>query len=418
MTFLEIERAGPMNGSLMVQGSKNTVLPILAASLLNPGTTILYHVPKIRDAESMIELMRWIGCNIQWSDDTLKIDAAHINCSELIPEITKSMRCSVNLIAPLLARCGRAVLYEPGGCSLGKRPIDLHIHALEALGAQFAFCDDRIEVKAKCLREAEIALRFPSVGATQQALTAAASINGVCRLINCAREPEVTELCLFLEKMGAEIDGIGGSELTVRGIKNFKPVAYRICADRIVTATYMSAAAVCGGSIRLDGVCREHLTGIIEPFMQMGCEVEFDRTGMRIARDHPLKPISYIETMPYPGFPTDVQSLLLSVLTQADGHSVVKEKVFDARFRTAYQLQKMGADIIIENNCAVVAGSHLRGCRVEAPDLRGGAALAVAALAADGITRIFGYEHIKRGYADIAGDLRKLGAKKSCLIDR
>lgn len=417
MAFLEIERAGPLSGTLMVQGSKNTVLPILAASLLNPGRTILYNVPWIQDVKNMIQLMRQIGCDIVLRGDTVTIDASVINCNELIPEITKSMRSSINFLAPLLARCRRAVLYEPGGCSLGKRPIDLHIYALEAMGASFSFGRERMEVKTNGLREAEIVFRFPSVGATQQALTAAASVNGTCRLINCAREPEVIELCCFLQAMGAEIEGIGSGKLTVRGIRCFRPVKYRICADRIVAATYMSAAAVCGGNIRLGGVCREYLTGILEPFIYMGCEVEFDEWGMMIRRSHLLKPVPYIETMPYPGFPTDVQSLLLSVLTQADGHSVVKERVFDARFRTAYQLQKMGADIIIENNCAIITGSRLNGCRVEAPDLRGGAALVIAALAAEGSTSVYGYEHIKRGYADIAGDLRKLGVQKISLTD-
>jgi len=415
MIYLEIERAGPLSGELVIQGSKNTVLPILAASLLNPGRTVLYNVPKIRDVENMIRMMRQIGCSIAWADDVVDIDASHIYCNELSPDITRSLRSSVNFLAPLLSRCKRAVLHKPGGCSLGKRPIDLHIRALEALGASFSFDEERIQVRTDGLKQAEIKFSFPSVGATQQALTAAAAISGTSRLINCAKEPEVVELCHFLQEMGAEIHGIGTDELTVKGTRDFKSVHYRICADRIVAATYMSAAAICGGNIYLGGICRECLTGITEPFIQMGCEVEFDDQGMFISRNQILKPIEYIETMPYPGFPTDVQSLLLAVLTQAEGQSIVKENVFDARFRTAYQLQKMEADIIIEKNYARIAESSLRGCEVEAPDLRGGAALVIAALAAEGVTRVFGYEHIRRGYSDIVGDLQKLGVRKICL---
>ncbi len=417
MTFLEIERAGPLSGTLSIQGSKNTVLPILAASLLNPGITVLFNVPKIKDVENMLQLMKGIGCNIIWQERTVTIDASHLDCCELVPDITKSMRSSINLLAPLLARCKRAVLYEPGGCSLGKRPVDLHICALETLGTVFECDGERMEAKTDGLKGNDIMFRFPSVGATQQALTAAAAAEGVSCLENCAREPEVMELCYFLEAMGARIEGIGSSRLVVRGIKEFRPVRYRICADRIVTATYMSAVAVCGGYARLSGVCREYLTGITEPFIQMGCEVEFNEMEMKIVRNEILKPIPYIETMPYPGFPTDVQSLLLAVLTQAEGRSVVKETVFDARFRTAYQLQKMGADIIIEDNYAGVAKSTLNGCKVEAPDLRGGAALVIAALAADGNTQIYGYSHICRGYEDISGDLRQLGVQKISLAD-
>ncbi len=417
MAFLEIERAGPLRGTLAIQGSKNAVLPILAASLLYSGITVLYNVPKIKDVENMIILMQELGCNIKWQDNALSIDASCLNCSQLVPDITRSMRSSINLLAPLLVRCQKAVLYEPGGCSLGKRPIDLHVYALEKMGAFFSYYKDRMEVTTKGLQSCELVFRFPSVGATQQALTAAAAVKGTSRLLNCAKEPEVVELCHFLEAMGVSIKGIGSSELIVKGTNEFRPAAYRICADRIVTATYMSAVSVCGGTIHLNGVCRDYLTGIEEPFIQMGCEMEFNENGMKISRNQSLKPIPYIETMPYPGFPTDVQSLLLAVLTQANGDSVIKETVFDARFRTAYQLQKMGADIIIENNSAKIMKSSLYGCEVEAPDLRGGAALTVAALAAKGVTRIYGYEHIRRGYEDISRDLGQLGVQKIQLLN-
>lgn len=417
MTVLEIKRAGPLSGTVPIQGSKNTILPLLAASLLYPGRTVFYNVPRIRDVENMVSLMREIGCRILWEKKTLVINAQRLRCGTLPKEAAASMRSSVNLLAPLLARCGNVVMSSPGGCSLGERPIDLHLYALERLGAEVSQSQDRIEASAKRFYGNTIEFRFPSVGATQQALTAAAAAKGETRIRNAAKEPEVAQLCCFLQEMGVTIDGIGTGELRVIGTDSLRPVQYHVCADRIVAATCMSAVAVCGGTARLAGVSEQAMSGITAPFIQMGCEVAFDPLGMTVSRLEELKPIPYIETEPYPGFPTDVQSLLLAVLTQAHGQSVVKEKVFEARFRAAYQLQKMGADIIIKDNCAVIGSSILRGCRVEAPDLRGGAALVIAGLAARGTTYVTGYEHIRRGYEDIAGDMQSLGVRGIRMVD-
>ena len=415
MTALEIERAGPLSGTVPIQGSKNTVLPILAASLLCPGVTTLENVPKIQDVDTMLLLMEKIGCRIIRNGCSVRVDASVLNDSGLPKEAAARMRSSVNLLAPVLVRCGHASIGKPGGCSLGSRPVDLHLYALEQLGADVSVLKDRIEADAKTLHGAEISFRISSVGATQQALTAAAAANGETVIYHAAKEPEVAALCRFLQQMGVPVEGIGTDTLRVTGIREFRPASVSIGADRIVAATCMSAVAACGGSAKLLGVTKSAMAGIVPPFVQMGCRAVFDADGMTISRTGELKPISYIETEPYPGFPTDVQSLLLAVLTQADGQSVVKEKVFEARFRAAYQLQKMGADIIIESNCAIVRQSRLRGCGVCAPDLRGGAALAVAGLCADGRTQITGYGHICRGYEDIAGMLRLLGAKTGLL---
>ena len=417
MTAFQIERAGPLSGTVPVQGSKNTILPILAASLINPGKTVLHNVPRIRDVENMVSLMREIGCRVIWEKRTLTIDAEKIRCGCLPKEAAVSMRSSINLLAPLLVRCGCVEMNLPGGCSLGKRPIDLHLHALERMGAAITIEDDQIHARASGFRGAEICFRFPSVGATQQALTAAAAAEGETRIMNAAREPEVVQLCCFLKEMGITVRGEGTSMIQVTGSANRKPVEFHICADRIVAATCMSAVAVCGGSAYLAGVRAPEMEGITAPFMEMGCEAVFDPSGLRISRTGTLKPISYIETKPYPGFPMDVQSLLLAVLTQADGQSVVKENVFEARFRAAYQLQKMGADIIIDNNCAMIRKSRLKGTLVEAPDLRGGAALVIAGLAAEGTTYITGCEHISRGYEDLAGMLRQLGVVGAVLTE-
>ena len=317
MAYLEIQRAGPLSGTLAVQGSKNTVLPILAASLLCPGKTILRNVPRIRDVENMVYLMRNMGCEIRWEGKRLCVDASRLTGFEPAPEVTGSMRSSVSFLAPLLHRCRRAVLYEPGGCSLGKRPIDLHIEALKKMGAVFSFCGSRMDVSADSLHGADIMLRVPSVGATEQAVTAAAGAKGETRIFNCAREPEVAALCGFLRCMGVGIEGIGTGNLRITGTDHFAETEYEICADRIAAATCMSAVAVCGGRARLEGIHAEEMRGITEPFICMGCEVAFDSFGMEIGRMSGLNPISYIETGPYPGFPTDVQSLLLAVLTQA-----------------------------------------------------------------------------------------------------
>lgn len=254
-------------------------------------------------------------------------------------------------------------------------------------------------------------MKFPSVGATEQAILAAVTANGITVIDNAAREPEIAELCRMLRGMGAKITGDQTGRIVIEGVKEFFESTCEVGADRIVAATCLSAVAVCSGEITLTGVDASHLNGVIEPFEKMGCKIWSDKDTLTAARMDKLMAIPYLKTSPYPGFPTDVQSLIMAVMSFADGQSVVEEGIFEGRFRTAYQLQKMGATIIIENNQAIIWGSHLIGTKVEAPDLRGGAALTIAGLGADGVTTIFGYDHIARGYEDLAGMLFMLGAQ-------
>lgn len=411
MAYLEIRQTGPLAGSYYVQGSKNAVLPMLAGALLVPGKTILRRVPKIRDTEVMLEILQLLGCQTQWSGEELVIDAQSVNNWEIPQELVKQMRSSVILIAPILYRMKKAAVVEPGGCSIGRRPIDLHLYVLERLGVAMRCEKGCIYAETKGFLGADIELKFPSVGATEQAILAAVTADGTTRIKNAAREPEIAQLCRMLRGMGAKICGDQTSCIVIEGVKTLKESVCEAGGDRIAAATCLSAAAVCGGEIELTGIEPSCLDGVIGPFEQIGCEIFADHKKLVVRRNRKLAPLPYICTSPYPGFPTDVQSLVMAVLSLADGKSVVEESIFEGRFRTAYQLQKMGADIIIKNNQAIIQGGSLHGACVTAPDLRGGAALAAAGLGAEGVTRIDGYEHIARGYEDLAGMLQSLGAQ-------
>lgn len=427
MAYLEIRQTGPLSGSYRVQGSKNAVLPMLAATLLVPGKTTLQRVPKIRDVEVMLELLTILGCQFVWADENLTIDASHVNNWEIPEKLMGQMRSSIILLAPILYRMKKAQVFEPGGCSIGRRPIDIHLYVLQAMGVTLHSQlipvsneqDEKIVEKDKgeCifaetngLKGTSLFLKFPSVGATEQAILAAVVAEGTTAIQNAAREPEIAELCQMLRGMGANILGDQTGYIVIKGTKTLHESTFEVGADRIVAATCLSAVAICAGEIALLDVNASYLDGVIGPFEQIGCDVKIEPNRIIVRRENPLRPLSYLKTSPYPGFPTDVQSLMMAVLSFANGKSVVEEGIFEGRFRTAYQLQKMGAEVIIENNQAILSGGHLHGANVEAPDLRGGAALTVAGLGADGVTIVYGYEHIVRGYEDLAGMLQTFGA--------
>ena len=411
MAYLEIRQTGPLSGTYRVQGSKNAVLPMLAATLLVPGKTTLRRVPRIRDVNVMLELLGLLGCHFVWTDEELIIDASNVNNWEIPEELIGKMRSSVILLAPILHRMKKAAVVEPGGCSIGRRPIDIHLYVLEALGAKFTYEDENIFAEANDFLGTLLTLRFPSVGATEQAILAAVVADGTTVIQNAAREPEIAELCQMLRGMGAKIIGDQTGYIVIDGVKTLCESVYEVGADRIVAATCLSALAVCTGEITLTQIKTSYLDGVTDVFETLGCRITADGDTLTVRRSGPLKAVSFLKTSPYPGFPTDVQSLVMAVLSFADGKSVVEEGIFEGRFRTAYQLQKMGAEIIIKNNQAIISGRNLHGAEVEAPDLRGGAALVVAGLGADGVTRVYGYEHIARGYEDLAGMLRALGAQ-------
>ena len=411
MAYLEIRQTGPLSGTYCVQGSKNAVLPMLAATLLVPGKTTLHRVPRIRDVYVMLELLKLLGCRFVWTDEELVIDAENVNNWEIPRKLIGKMRSSVILLAPILYRMKKAAVVEPGGCSIGRRPIDIHLYVLENLGASLTYEYETILAKADHFLGADLTLKFPSVGATEQAILAAVVASGTTVIENAAREPEIVELCRMLRKMGAKITGDQTGRIVIEGVKTLHESVCEVGGDRIVAATCLSAVAVCGGEITLTQINTSYLNGVIEPFTQLGCDITKGSDTLTIRQTGPIRALSYLKTSPYPGFPTDVQSLIMAVLSFANGKSVVEEGIFEGRFRTAYQLQKMGAEIIIKDNQAIISGGSLHGAAVTAPDLRGGAALAIAGLGADGVTVIDGYEHIARGYEDLAGMLRALGAR-------
>ena len=411
MAYLEIRQTGPLSGTYRVQGSKNAVLPMLAATLLVPGKTTLHRVPRIRDVYVMLELLKLLGCRFVWTDEELVIDAGNVNNWEIPKELIGKMRSSVILLAPILYRMKKAAVVEPGGCSIGRRPIDIHLYVLETLGVKLTYEHETILAKTDGFSGTVLTLKFPSVGATEQAILAAVVASGTTVIQNAAREPEIAELCRMLRGMGAKITGDQTEHIVIEGVKRLHESICEVGGDRIVAATCLSAVAVCAGEITLTQMTASYLNGVIEPFKQLGCHITTTTDTLTIRRTGPIRALSYLKTSPYPGFPTDVQSLAMAVLSFADGKSVVEEGIFEGRFRTAYQLQKMGAEIIIKDNQAIISGGSLHGADVTAPDLRGGAALAVAGLGADGVTAIDGYEHIARGYEDLAGMLRALGAQ-------
>ena len=411
MSGIEIEGLRPLNGDVRIQGSKNAVLPMMAAAVLHRGTTVLENVPRIQDVFCMTDILTSMGCRCRMDGHRLEIDARTVSRVAVPREYVASMRSSIVLLGALLGRTGEAATYYPGGCSIGSRPIDLHLYGLERLGAEIAGQEDgRIAARADKLTGGRIRFPYPSVGATENVLLAAAAARGTTVIEGAAREPEIVSLCRMLSGMGAKISGIGEETVTVEGVNEFHDSEYAAPGDRIVTGTYMSCVMAAGGRAFLRGTDAVQLRGVTRVLRRMGAEIEEAPSGIRVGMARRPGPVK-VRTAPYPGFPTDLQSPMLSLLSVSDGCGQVLETVFEGRFATAVQLRRMGACIDIEGNKAEVRGIYpLRGACVTAPDLRGGAALAVAGLAAEGKTRIGGCAHILRGYEDICGDLKSLGA--------
>lgn len=390
MTRIQIAGNVPLNGEISVQGSKNAVLPILAASVLHRGKTVLHHCPRIRDVEYMTEILRELGCQVSWQDHTLLIDTCQLCSSSVCEELATKLRASVILMGSLLGRCGCARIPYPGGCSIGQRPIDLHLYAMKCLGCRICEEERMVTVcreESTALKEADIALSFPSVGATENAILAAILTPGLTRIHGCAREPEIAELCCFLNEKGACICGIGTQHLTIQGVHTLQDTEYWLMSDRIVAGSYLCAAAGTNGQICLHDVMPEQLSALTGMLRKMGAGVETGKNWIRLdAAQRKLK-AGIVRTAPYPGFPTDLQSQMMAVMTNAKGVSLVQENLFESRFQTAQELRKMGAKIEIKDRSAYVSGGlHLNGAEVTAHDLRGGAALVIAGLMAHGNT--------------------------------
>ena len=396
--LLSVRGGRRLEGEVTIQGAKNSVLPILAATLLARGQVALLGCPRLRDVDASIRILRHLGCDAHWEADALAVDTTALRRCEISDVLMREMRSSAIFLGAILARCGEASLTSPGGCELGPRPIDLHLSGLRALGAEIDDTGGTLHCKAAKLTGREIVLGFPSVGATENLMLAACGAEGVTVLSNAAREPEIEDLQGFLNTCGAEITGAGTSTVVIRGGRPLHGGTYTILPDRIAAATYLCGAASAGGAVT--AVLRE-----------AGCDVTGGSAGIVCRRTGRLTAPRPIRTAPYPGFPTDAQAILMAALLRCRGAAVFEENLFSSRYRHVDELARMGADIRVSGRTAVVLGvERLHGAAVRCTDLRGGAALCAAALAAEGETSISDITHIDRGYQSIEDDLAALGA--------
>ncbi len=403
----------PLRGSVTIQGCKNAALPLMAASVLHEGVTVLHHCPRILDVEYMCRLLKSMGCGVYWEKDSLTIDAAKIRDSRIREPEASRFRASVLLLGSLLGRFRCVSLPYPGGCSIGRRPIDFHLQAFESLGALVLPEEKEIRLQAERLCGGEIIFDFPSVGATENAILAAVLAKGTTVIHGCAREPEIAELCQFLNEKGADIRGIGSKSLKIHGVKKLRDSQYTLMADRIVAGTYLLAVAGTGGAAVLKRASLAHLRALEEVLARNGAILTERPDGVQIDARQMKRVREQICTAPYPGFPTDLQSQMIAFLCGTEGDAIVEERVFESRFQTVLELRKMGADICLDGCAAYIKGrkNRLHGASVCAYDLRGGAALVTAGVMAQGMTSVSGCEFIRRGYEDISRDFTLLGAK-------
>ena len=410
MNCYEIRGGRPLQGCLPVQGAKNSVLPVLAAALLAPGRSVIENCPDLTDVTATLEILRLLGCRVEREGTTVAVDARDLSRADIPERLMREMRSSVIFLGALLARLGTAELSYPGGCELGPRPINLHLSALRALGAEIREEQGSLRCQGT-LRGRELCLSLPSVGATENVMLAACGCPGRTTLVGAAQEPEIVDLQTFLRAMGARISGAGGSVITIEGGAPLHPARHRVVGDRIAAATYLCAAGAAGGEITLTGVDPGHLTAVLSCLQEAGCRLETGPDHIRLQSSRPLRGISTVRTAPYPGFPTDAQAVLMAALAGGEGTTMFVENMFDSRYRHVDELCRMGADIRASGRVAVVSGAgRLRGACVQGTDLRGGAALVVAGLGAEGITRVTGLRHMERGYDGLDRCLRSLGA--------
>ncbi len=413
MEHIVINGGNELHGCVKLQGSKNSILPILAASAVTGGVSVLHNCPKLSDVDAAIKILRHIGCRVECRGHTVIVDSSGAGCFEIPDDMMREMRSSIIFLGALLARFGRASVTAPGGCEIGLRPIDLHLSALRRMGAVIQEQGGLLDCRCPDgLKGRHITLNFPSVGATENVMLAAIGAKGETVITNAAREPEIADLADYLNKCGVTVVGAGQSVIRIIGGR-LGSAEHRIIPDRIVASTFMAAGACTGGRICITGIEKEHLAPVVPVFEAAGCNVEFSGNEMTAEIFGRPRRVRWLRTMPYPGFPTDSQALFMAVASKASGTSVISEKIFENRFRHVPELIKMGADIRVENNSvAVIEGSsRLHAAKVTASDLRGGCALAVAALGAEGITVIDGIHHIDRGCQSIENDLAQLGAK-------
>lgn len=411
MSSIVVIGGRPLSGTVQVGGAKNSALKLMAAALLAPGRSTIRNVPDISDVAVMADVLERLGARVTREDHAVSVDATEITSLETPYELVAQMRASIVVLGPLVARFRQARVAMPGGCNIGTRKIDMHVHGLEHLGVRIAFEHGFIDASAPDgLHGAHVILDFPSVGATENLLMAAVLADGTTTIENAAREPEIGDLVDMLVEMGARIEGRGTSTLEITGVESLQPIDHATVGDRIEAGTYLVAGALTGGPVTVRGFDPAHLEMLITKMTLAGCTFELLPDGATVRREGPVEPVD-VATLPYPGFPTDMQPQFMALVSLADGNSVITENVFENRFMFADEIQRMGADVDIEGHRALVRGvAALQGAPVKAPDLRAGAALVLAALVAEGQTVVRDVHHIMRGYEDFTGKLASLGA--------
>lgn len=411
MNSIKISGGVPLCGEVVVQGSKNAALPMIAASILCEGVNVLHNCPHIIDVNNMVEILKTIGCKVVWEENSLIIDSTYVNSYEIPTKLADKMRSSILMSGALLGRMKNAVISYPGGCVIGERPIDLHLAAFKQMNIGIYEREDGLIANTVEIKGNTIELSIPSVGATENIMLAGVCATGTTIIKNAAKEPEVEELGRFLNKMGGDVKGAGTNTITINGVTKLHGTQIHIVSDRIAAGTYMLAAIGTRGKITLENAPINHLEALFQIINEMGGTYRITDNHVSIDGENAVKAVTNVKTSVYPGFPTDLQSQLLSVLSIAQGVSQVSESIFEARFKTVEWLQKMGANIVLDNNHAKIIGvNSLHGENVEAKELRGGAALIIAGLIAKGNTNISNAYYIQRGYEDICKDLAMLGA--------
>ena len=412
MECLRIDGPCKLDGELRVHGAKNSTLPLLAASLLCKTEVVLHNCPRLSDVETAVRILKTLGCRVKREGETLLIDSSSLQGGEIPETLMREMRSSIVFLGAMVSRLGKARLSFPGGCELGPRPIDLHLAALRRMGLQITEDHGCLDCTVPGrLTGCPISLSFPSVGATENVMLAAACAKGTTVLSNAAREPEIVDLANFLNACGAQVVGAGGSEIMIEGVPSLHGCEHRVIPDRIVAATYLAAAAASGGEVLLRDVECAHLRLVLPVFEEAGCSMKAMQNQLWLRAPERLHPVKCIRTLPYPGFPTDAQAPVMAMLCLADGASVFVENIFENRYKYTGELLRLGARIKVEGRVAVAEGvKALSGASVQAPDLRGGAALVVAGLAAEGTTLVSGLHHLDRGYEGLEKAFSQIGA--------
>jgi UDP-N-acetylglucosamine 1-carboxyvinyltransferase len=410
MDRLSVTGGTPLEGSVPIAGAKNSALKLLAASLLASGRTTIRNVPRIRDCITMVEVLEHLGVVAVWDGDTVVLDTTAVQPIETPYDLVSQMRASILVLGPLLARFGKARVAMPGGCNIGSRKIDLHVRGLEKMGARFMSEHGYLEGEVDRLDGAVVSLDFPSVGATENVMMAAVGARGTTVIENAAREPELSDLAAFLTAMGGRIDGVGTPTIEIEGVDAFAPIDHTVIPDRVEAGTFAIAACATGGSVLLEGARADHMDLVLSKLTDAGAGVATTADGVRIGMRERAVAADLV-TLPYPGFPTDLQPQMMALLAAADGTSIVTENVFESRFLFVDELNRMGADIRTEGHHAVIRGVEwLSAAPVRALDIRAGAAMVIAALSADGVTEIADMHHVDRGYQSFEDKLTALGA--------